>query len=319
MKSTYVLFFLVVLLQQSVYWYPWTFLAICDMIVENSEGFIGLKTIETIGNNTRIVSDGDLKYIQFECFDKYEGHMIHCMSTRLGGVSQGDCSSLNLGFNRKDDRRNVKTNFHIICESIGVDCESLVFSNQVHDDKVKIVNEKDKGKGFSKVGDIIGYDGLVTNTPGVTLVTFYADCVPILLYEQSKNVAALVHSGWRSTLKGIGAKAVSIMVDEFLCPPEGIVSAIGPSICKCCFEVDNDVYMQFLERYGNQLFYQNIGKGKWKIDLQGIIENTLLGCGLLKDNIFQSNICTRCRKDIFFSHRGDSGRTGSLAAFMQLL
>lgn len=277
-----------------------------------------MKAIESIGNNTRLFSDESLKYIQFECFDKYSSSLRHCVSTRHGGVSEGECSSLNLGFNRNDSRENVKRNFEIICDSVGIDCESLVLTNQVHDNKIKVISSSDKGKGFSKESDIKGIDGFVTNEKGITMVAFYADCVPVLLYDDNKKVAALLHSGWKSTYKGISAEAVKIMREDFKCRAEDITAAIGPSIHKCCFEVGEDVYDLFIGKYKDRKYYSRIGSGKWRIDLQGIIEDTMLECGLSKQNIQQSNICTKCRKDLFFSYRGDSGRTGSLAAFMQI-
>ena len=80
---------------------------------------------------------------------------------------------------------------------------------------------------------------------------------------------------------------------------------------------DNLKYIQF-ECFDNQHFYRNLGQGKWKVDLQGIIEYTLAKCGVLPGNITQSSICTVCRRDLFFTHRGDGGKTGSLASFMQL-
>lgn len=282
-------------------------------------GLYMAKTSEKIGNGTRIVHDGNLKYIQFECFDRFNGRLVHCMSTRAGGVSTGECSSLNLGFHRNDREENVKANFERLCASIGVETGSLVFSNQTHENRIKIVDESDKGKGYTVKSDITGYDGLVTDRRGITLVTFYADCVPVFLYDFERNVAALVHSGWRSTLMEIAGEAVNTMGKVYHCAPESIAAAVGPSIGKCCFEVHEDVYRRFHEKFKEPFYYRNVGDGKWKIDLQGIIGCTLIKNGVLPGNITQSGICTVCRKDLFFSYRGDSGKTGSLAAFMQLL
>lgn len=244
--------------------------------------------------------------------------MVHCMSTRLGGVSEGECSSLNLAFNTNDSRENVVANIERICASLGIDTGSLVFSNQVHDNKLRIVDESDKGKGFKRESDIIGIDGLLTGMPGVTLVTYYADCVPLFFFEPVKKVIALSHSGWRSTYKNIAGETVKKMVSAFGCSPQEIIAAIGPSIGGCCFEVGSEVYVLFAERYSSPEFYTSLGKDKWKVDLQAIIRSELLAEGLKRENIHNSGICTKCRKDIFFSHRGDLGATGSLAAFMQL-
>lgn len=295
---------------------------ICERTQYNSGNCLNggrfLKLGEPIGKGASIITDGALKYIEFECFKRFRPELVHCMSTRLGGVSTGECSTLNLGFNRKDSWENVKANFDRICASIGIDTESLVFSNQVHESSLRIVTEADKGKGFSRESDIKGIDGLLTNTHGVTLVTFYADCVPIFFHEPENKVIALVHSGWRSTYRNIAGETVRKMVSGFGCSPEKIIVATGPSIGSCCFEVGDEVCRLFEERYSAAEFYTASGPDKWKVNLQAIIRSELLLEGLREENIHNSEICTKCWKDLFFSHRGDLGATGSLAAFMQL-
>lgn len=278
-----------------------------------------MKVSEKIGAGTTLVSDGQLKYITFDCFDPFNNRIVHCMSTRKGGVSTGECSSLNLGFNRNDSRENVIENYNRLCSAIGIETGSLVFSNQIHDNRIRVVTKEDRGKGFAVKSDITGYDGLMTNERGVTLVTFYADCVPVILYDPVKNAAALLHSGWRSTYKEISLEAVKALQREYGCEASDIIAAIGPSIGSCCFEVHNDVYDLMHQRFQNDSYYINIHEGKWKIDLQGIIFDTLVQTGVKPVNITKSGICTVCNKELFFSHRGDSGKTGSLAAFLQLL
>jgi YfiH family protein len=277
-----------------------------------------LKSRETIGKGAALISDGALKYVVFDCFGRYDAGLVHCMSTRLGGVSRDECSALNLGFNRRDAEENVKANFKRICTSIGIDAESLVFSSQVHGTCLRIVTEADRGKGFSKESDIRDVDGLLTDRRGVTLVTFYADCVPLFFLEPERKAIALVHSGWRGTYNNIAGEAVKKMVSGFGCNAGRIIAAIGPSIGSCCFEVEGDVFGLFAEKYPAPEFYTPSGPGKWKVDLQAIIRSELFSAGLDGENIHDSEICTRCRRDLFFSHRGDRGATGSLAAFMQL-
>ena len=277
-----------------------------------------MKTIEKIGNETLLVTQGSLKYIEFECLNKYKASLTHCMSTRIGGVSRGECSTLNFGFNRNDSRENVIKNYQLLCNALKIDTDSLVLTNQVHDSVIRLVNSTDKGKGFSMDSDLKGVDGLLTVTPGVTLVTFYADCVPVFLYEPVIKAAALVHSGWKGTLKSIASAAVKKMADLPGFNVSGLVAAIGPSIGSCCFEVGDDVYGYFMDQFKTPSFYNKANNGKWTVDLQGIIESELIREGLAEENIHKSGICTKCRKDLFFSYRGDGGRTGSLAAFMQL-
>lgn len=277
-----------------------------------------MKKTEKIGSGTTLVTDGELKYIEFECLRKFNDSLIHCMSTRSGGVSQGECSTLNLGFNRNDSKDNVIKNFKLLCDSIGISSESLVLTNQVHDAKVVLVDEDDKGKGFLRKSDLIGVDGLLTVTPGVTMVTFHADCVPIFLFEPAIKAAALLHSGWRGTLKNIVSNAIAAMKDIPGFSASRLVAAIGPGIGSCCFEVDEDVYRLFAGKFDNKALYARADNKKYKIDLKGIIRQELLFEGLMESNIHDSGICTKCRNDLFFSYRGDDGKTGSLAAFMQI-
>ncbi len=277
-----------------------------------------MNTTEKLGSGTTIVTNGEIKYVEFECLKKFDDKLIHCMSTRIGGVSQGECSSLNLGFNRNDSRENVLHNFGLLCDSVGINTKSLVLTNQVHETKVALINENDMEKGFSRQSDLIGVDGLLTITPGVTMVTFHADCMPVFLFEPVIKAAALLHSGWRGTLKNITAVAIAAMMDIPGFRAERLVAVIGPSIGKCCFEVDEDVFKLFENKFRDSQLYTAKNNGKWHIDLKEIIRRELLWEGLLDENIYDSGICTVCRRDLFFSHRGDSGKTGSLAAFMQI-
>lgn len=277
-----------------------------------------MKASRKIGNGAILVTDGDLKYIEFECLKKYDTTLIHCMSTRDGGVSPGECGTLNLGFKRKDTRENVLANYSILCDSLGIDTGSLVLTNQVHDTKVVLVDENDKGKGFSRESDITGVDGLATATPGITLVTSHADCVPVFLYEPGTRAAALLHSGWRGTLKNIASNGVKKLREVTGFRTDRLVAAIGPSIGNCCFEVDEDVFSLFYNSFKNEAFYRKTNEKKWNIDLKGIIQEELLKEGLIPENIHDCGICTKCGRELFFSYRGDEGRTGSLAAFMQI-
>ncbi len=277
-----------------------------------------MKTIEKIGCGTILVTDGSLKYIRFECLNEYDQILSHFMSTRIGGVSQGECCSLNLGFNRNDDNRNVLENYRRLCTCADIQPETMVMTNQVHGTRVSKVDSIDKGKGFIKKSDIRETDGLLTVTPGITMVTFHADCVPVFLFEPVIRAAALLHSGWKGTLSNIVSSAVLEMKRLPGFDPKRLVAVLGPSIGHCCFEVDEDVYDKFKTKYDSKKFYRVKPDKKWNIDLKGIIKKELADEGLDVNNIHDSGICTKCRSDLFFSHRADEGRTGSMAAFMQI-
>lgn len=263
---------------------------------------------------------GKLRLFRFNSLDSFHNEIKHCFTSRLGGVSQGECTSLNMGFNRNDLKENVLENYRIVCEAMEIDTSNLVLSRQVHDNKIYKVSAADKGKGIIKENDLLGYDGLMTNEKGVALVTFYADCVPLFFYDPQNKAIALSHSGWRSTKKQIAAETVMSMKREYGTEPGSLVCAIGPSIRQCCFEVGEEVVKEFEEEmpWSHQFCIKG-QNGKWHIDLQGIIKKTLLNQGILEHNISDANLCTKCNKDIFFSHRGDKGKTGSMTAIMQLI
>lgn len=251
---------------------------------------------------------------------KYNSNITHCFTTRKGGISSGEHYSLNMGLNRGDSRGNVEENFIRVCDVLDIEFKNLVFSDQIHSNKVKVIDENDRGKGITRESDIIGYDALTTNKKDVAIVTFYADCVPIFFYDPKHVVIALAHSGWRSTLMEIAGETVKTMVNTYGSNPRDIESVIGPSIGQCCFEVGNEVKEAFIDRMSWSSMYCETSKsGKSYISLQGIINQTLINSGLKNDNIYICNICTKCNNNIFFSHRGDKGRTGSLAAIMQII
>ncbi|HEX9059213.1 MAG TPA: peptidoglycan editing factor PgeF [Clostridia bacterium] len=270
-------------------------------------------------NGLNLVKDGGLSYIQFEPLVRFGDMIKHCFTTRLGGVSQGEYDSLNLAFNKKDLRENVLKNYSLLSNAVGIDTDNMVFSNQVHENKVKKVGTSDQGKGIKIESDIKGYDGLVTNESKVALVTFYADCVPVLMLDPEKRVVAACHSGWRGTVKGISIVTAQKMQDEYGSSLEDIVAVIGPSIKSCCFEVGSEVYDEFKKAYPwCDSMCTKGDDGKWHIDLQSIIARYLVDSGLKSDNVHDLSVCTRCNKDVFFSHRGDNGKTGTMAGIIQL-
>jgi len=266
------------------------------------------------------IEDRGPKILQFKNLKKYENVLTHCFTTRLGGVSKDECFSLNLGFNRNDKPENVFKNYKLVADCMNIDIESFVFSNQVHDNKIKYIDYSDRGKGLTRESDIKGYDALITDQKGITLVTFYADCVPVFFYDPEKEIIALSHSGWRGTVKEIAAEVINEMVTKFNCKVEEIIVSIGPSIGKCCFEVGEEVYEEFIKTLPWSIQHCCTGaeNGKWNIDLKAVIKNTLINCGVVSKNISVTGICTKCNKDVFFSHRGDNGRTGSMIALMQM-
>lgn len=247
------------------------------------------------------------------------GGAAHGFSTRLGGVSQGMWSSLNLGVSRGDNPEHVRENYRRFFTAIGVDGKKLVTTNQVHGGKVRVVTAADwKEDPYEKVS--YEADGLMTDTPGVVLLIFSADCIPVLLYDPVRRVAAACHAGWRGTALGIAQRAVEKM-GFYGSRPEDIRAAIGPGIAKCCFETHEDVPNAMTKALGvcATPYIEPIEGGKFKVDLKGLNAMRLKRAGLLEEHIDISPDCTACHPEKYWSHRATQGRRGSQAAVIQLL
>ncbi len=262
----------------------------------------------------------DLIYFQIPALSETD-LVKHCFSTRHGGVSSGIFERLNLGFGRGDRDEHVKENFRILCEALEIKPNHLVFTNQVHDDLVHVVDEKDCGKGMTRESDLLGVDGFITNKKEVALVTFYADCVPLYFLDPVHEVIGLAHAGWRGTVKKIGAKTIQKMTEVFGSRPEELIGAIGPSIGACCFEVSEDVKSEFEKTFEPQILgtiVKSYSASKYMLDLWAANEAIMIEAGMKADRITKTDVCTMCHKNDLFSHRGSNGQRGSMVAIMQL-
>ena len=252
---------------------------------------------------------------------KDTGIVRHGFSTRLGGVSEGYYASMNLSFDRGDRKEAVAENFRRIGEALGVRCEDMVLSRQTHTTNVRIVTDADRGKGITRERDYTDVDGLVTNVPGICLVTSYADCVPLFFVDPVKKVIGLSHSGWRGTVGKIGRKTVELMHERFGSDPADILAAVGPSVCMDCYELSSDVIEKFKEAFSenwwDQLFYEK-PDGKYQLDLWKANELIFLESGILPEHIAVTNVCTHCNSDILYSHRAAGDKRGNLCAFLAL-
>jgi YfiH family protein len=263
---------------------------------------------------------GEVLYLSYPLLEKI-GIVNHGFSTRIGGVSEGIFSSMNLSFSRGDDEACVRENFKRMAETIGVEPNSLVFAAQTHTTNVRKVTAEDKGKGIVYPLDYQDVDGLITNESGVCLTTFYADCVPLFFIDPVHKAIGLSHSGWRGTVGKMGQETLRRMKEEYGTDAKDVIAAVGPSICQDCYEVSEDVIEKFKEAfdeiYWGELFYQK-ENNKYQLNLWKANEIILLEAGVPKENIAVTNVCTNCNSDVLFSHRATKGERGSLAAFMAL-
>lgn len=271
--------------------------------------------------SARMNNRGEVPYIEFPSLSDIP-FIIHGFSTRLGGVSSGIFSSLNLGSGSspyKDSPENIKENFIRISNSLGVAPDSLVISDQVHRSDIKLVDYKDRGKGFNISRDYKEIDGLITNTPGITLVTKYADCVPLYFVDPVNKAIGLSHSGWKGTISRIGNNTVKEMAKAFGSNPKDIIAVIGPSICMDCYEVGEEVASEFINEFTETIsILKKNHLGRYKLNLWDANRIILIDAGLQDRNIHISKACTSCNSDLLFSHRKSKGKRGSLAAFLAL-
>lgn len=260
---------------------------------------------------------GQALYLTFPSFTRTQA-VAHLFSTRLGGVSEGIFSSMNLSYTRGDKKEAVDENYRRIADILGSRPERFVCSDQTHTTNIRKVTEADCGKGVVIPRDYQDVDGLVTDRAGIVLATFFADCVPLYFLDVRRRVIGLAHSGWRGTAGRIGKKIIDIMTEEYGCKKEDIIAAIGPSICADCYEVSEDVAAQFEAEFGNAVLCAGRQSGKYQLDLWKANKAVLLQAGLTPAQIEVTDICTCCNPSLLFSHRASKGKRGNLGAFLML-
>ncbi|WP_249303275.1 peptidoglycan editing factor PgeF [Qiania dongpingensis] len=263
------------------------------------------------------------KGIPFLSFPLLEesGLVKHGFSTRLGGVSEGVCASMNLGFHRGEARQKVMENYRRMAEALEMPMERMVLSQQTHTTNVRVVTEADAGNGIIRPLPYSDVDGLITNVRGLPLVTFYADCVPLYFVDPVNRAIGLSHSGWRGTKDRMGRHTLERMREAFGSRPEEVLACVGPSICRSCYEVSLDVAEEFRRAFGelaDERLLDEKPDGKFQLDLWEANRLILLDSGILPEHLAVTDICTCCNPEFLFSHRASGGRRGNLAAFLCL-
>ena len=298
------------------------------------ENYIRKKSRRKIDHLTYHCRDG-VEWFSFPILDQFP-FLVNAFSTRQGGVSKGAAGSMNLSLAREvamnmnlteeQCRENFLENHRRFAGAVGFPYESMVFSNQTHTDNIRVLQDIDRGNGITRPNEFNDVDGMMTDITGQALMTFYADCVPLLIVDPVHHAIAAVHSGWRGTIKGIGTKAVQMMHAVYGSAPKDLVAAIGPSICMDCFEVSQNVAEAFCEKYDSSLHsvlvrrgrLTNTGEQKYHVDLQRACMENFLLAGMKKERISLPDLCTSCNVDYLFSHRASHGKRGNEAAVLML-
>lgn len=245
---------------------------------------------------------------------------------RSGGASGEPWASLNLGLHVGDRDADVVDNRRRLTEALGWPAEAFVCGEQVHGCAVQAVGAADAGRGLSSRATAVpDTDALMTDEPGVLLVSLYADCVPLYFWDPVREAVALAHAGWKGTVLEIARRTVEAMAERYGSVPADIRAAIGPSIGPCCYEVDEPVLERVrpllaeLAEAGIVRLAETIepsSPGHGRLNLKELNRQIMIKAGILPTRIECSEWCTGCRRDLFFSHRMEGGRTGRMASWI---
>lgn len=242
----------------------------------------------------------------------------HGISTRLGGVSKEPFASLNLGLHTGDEADKVKTNRRRFTAAVGVDLLAVTTAEQIHGDKVFSVRQEHAGLGSEEYSQAIkGVDALITNVPGIPLMLFFADCVPVVIADPVRRAIGISHAGWKGTVAEIAVKTVKTMAAEYGTNPSDCRAGIGPSVGQCCYEVDETVINRLKAfTYWPELVTPQ--GNRWRLNLWEANRRQLLDAGLKKENVVVSEVCTSCNTELFFSYRAENGCTGRIGTTISL-
>lgn len=259
-------------------------------------------------------------FLSFENFDR-TGLTVNAFSTREGGVSTGYCSSMNFRGTVDDAPKNIAENFRRMADAMSVSVSQMVLTQQTHTTNILRVGKEEMGYGLTQPLPWTDVDGLVTNEPGVMLVAFFADCVPLYFLDPVNKAIALSHSGWRGTVNRMAQVTIRRMQDEFGSQPEDLLAGIGPCICGNCYEVDEFVAGKIRETFSKEetsCFLQPGRPEHYQLDLPRMNRLLMEQAGIPADHISDSGHCTCCESERFFSHRASGGKRGNLCAFLML-
>lgn len=210
-------------------------------------------------------------------------------STRIGGVSEGPFESLNLGRSTRDTPEHVDENRRRLCASVATDPETLSLNRQVHEATVHRAQAGERARDG---------DGLWSDEPGVPMLAFSADCLPIALARTNGDTPALalLHAGRLGLLEGIVESGVAALGGGRL------AAMVGPGIGPCCYEVGDEIREAYRARFGAHVLHGR------NLDLWAAAADVLAEAGV--ESVERLDLCTACNGDRFFSHRRDGPTTG---------
>lgn len=244
-------------------------------------------------------------------------NVIHGLTGRVSGLGLADG---NIGFGVPRDPADAWLMRQKWCEVIGLDPSTLVTVRQVHGADVVRARRTDAGRGAAPKSEPLGYaDAIITEEPGVALMTLHADCLPVLLYDPERHAIAAIHAGWRGTVSNVVGNTVTAMQEAFGTRPGHLVAYLGAAIRDCCYEVGDEVVEAWQRLAGEDWPRAAVHRDRrWRFDVARANQLILQRCGVPDEQIELSAECTRCHGDRWFSHRGQGPETGRFAAIIAL-
>ncbi len=245
--------------------------------------------------------------------------VVHGVSARAGGVSRRPYASLNLGFHVGDAPNQVLENRRRFCAALGLPLENIVAARQVLGRAVSWVTEADRGRGaWSLETALPSTDALITDSRGVTLAAFSADCPLVALVDPVRQAVGLAHASRRGTFGRVTARAVLAMEGLLGCRAADMVAAIAPCIGPCCYEVGPEIEAEARDRAPHAAEFFVRRRGALHFDLWAANRAQLIEAGLAADHIELAGVCTQCHAEIFYSYRAAEGATGRFALVLAL-
>ena len=248
--------------------------------------------------------ENGVEYLEFNVLNKYKDKLMHKITLRHAGESKDNFESLNFKQGNGDEDINIYNNYL----KIGLG-DKVYKARQNHTDNVLVLNNENKYKYIMWDKSNEEYDAYITNTPDINILVTTADCIPVILYDTIQNVVAVIHSGWKGTLKEIVPKTLNKMISNFNTNPSNVLAMFGPSIMPCCFTTQDIQFVnQFKDICELETEYYTKIDDAYHIDLEKLIKLKLIKMGINPKNIYSANICTKCNNKDFFSYRASSNK-----------
>ena len=251
------------------------------------------------------------QYIEFNFLSHFSDRFVHCYTRGY------DDSGKDFDFTRsskEDDPRFIK-NTRDLGDQLGFDPVGVAMVLQMHTDLVKKVTYEDTFRHVTYDGLPV-YDAMITDCKGVTLATKHADCVPVYMVDPEHNAIGLAHSGWKGTLHMIAPKTLEAMKQAYKSDPSHMSCVVGPSICAHCYEIQEDVSRLFIDQQPFSEEFILSEDSSLRLDLKGIIKESLIRTGLPGGNIRVCDLCTGCNRHMMYSYRKSKGSCGRSLAVL---